>query len=101
MIEVFEMVHGKLQVPFTQKFSLCEIFRGLNFQFSWLKPPTKIGRHENFATLTVCSMERWLLSSEKKLCVCGYHVYNDIWGAAVRETLVCVREPRKVRSSGR
>ena len=38
-----------------------EIFRGLNFhgvKFSWLKPPTKIGRHENFATLTVCSMER-------------------------------------------
>ena len=24
----------------------------------------------------------------------GYHVYNDIWEAAVGETLVCVREPR-------
>ena len=45
-----------------------EIFCGLNFRgfkFSWLKPPTKIGRHKNFATLTVCLMERWLLSSEK------------------------------------
>ena len=30
----------------------------------------------------------------KKLCVRGYHVYNDIREAAVRETLVCVREPR-------
>ena len=24
----------------------------------------------------------------------GYHVYNDIWEAAVGETLVCIREPR-------
>ena len=64
-----------------------EIFRGLNFRrvkFSRLKPPTKIGHHKNFAPLTVYSMERWLLSSEKKLCVCGYHVY-DIWEAAVGE----------------
>ena len=45
-----------------------EIFRGLNFRgikFSWLKPPTKICRHENFAILTVCVMQQWLLSSEK------------------------------------
>ena len=35
-------------------------------------------------------MERWLLSSEKKLSMCGYHVYNDIWEAAVGETLVCM-----------
>ena len=39
-------------------------------------------------------MERWLLSSEKKLCVCGYHIYNDIWEAAVGEMLVCLREPK-------
>ena len=44
-----------------------EIFCGLNFcgvKFSWLKPPMKICHHENFATFTVCSMERWLLCSE-------------------------------------
>ena len=65
-----------------------EIFRRLNFcgvKFSWLKPPTKILCHEIFATLTVWSMERWQLISEQKLCVRGYHVYNDIWEAAVGE----------------
>ena len=25
-------------------------------------------------------------------CVRGYHVYKDIWGAAVREKLDCTRE---------
>ena len=30
----------------------------------------------------------------KKLCVRGYHVYDEIWEAAVGEMLVCVREPR-------
>ena len=30
----------------------------------------------------------------KKLCVCGYHVFNDIWEAAVGEMLFCMREPR-------
>ena len=51
-----------------------EIFHGLNFcgvKFSWLKPPTKICCHEIFATLTVCAIERWLLSSEKS------YVYVD------------------------
>ena len=45
-----------------------EIFLGLNFcrvKFSWLKPPIKICCHKNFATLTLCVIERWLLSSEK------------------------------------
>ena len=27
-------------------------------------------------------------------CVCGYHVYREIWEAAVGETLVCEREPQ-------
>ena len=66
----------------------CRNFHGLNFRgvkFSWLKPPTKIGCHENFATLTVCSMERWM---------CGYQVYNDIWVAAIGETLISERESR-------
>ena len=46
-----------------------DIFCGLYFRgvkFSGLKPPPKIGRHQSFATLTVCSMERWLMSSRKK-----------------------------------
>ena len=28
-----------------------------------------------------------------KLCVSGYHIYQDIWEAAVGKTLVCLREP--------
>ena len=28
-------------------------------------------------------------------CVRGYHVYKDIWAAAVRELLMCSREPRQ------
>ena len=29
-----------------------------------------------------------------KLCMRGYHIYHDIWEAAVAgETLVCLREP--------
>ena len=26
-------------------------------------------------------------------CIRGYHVYKDVWTAAVGETLVCQREP--------
>ena len=82
---------------------MCRNFRGWNIslvKFSWLKSPTKIGRHENFATVTVCSMERWLLSSEKKLCVHEYHVYNNIlWEAAVGKTLVYVRDLRNAHDS--
>ena len=25
-------------------------------------------------------------------CVCGYHVYNDLWNATPGETLTCIRE---------
>ena len=81
-----------------------EIFRGLNFRgvnFSWLKPPTKIGHHENFATLSD-SLHDGKMAEKKWLCVRGYqrgyqrgyHAYNDIWEGAVGETLFCVREPR-------
>ena len=31
---------------------------------------------------------------EKECCIRGYHVYYSIWAAAVREELVCEREPR-------
>ena len=27
----------------------------------------------------------------RDLCFCGYHVYQDVWEAAVGETLVCSR----------
>ena len=35
------------------------------------------------------------MACEKKMacCVRGYHVYKDIWAAAIGEVLVCSREP--------
>ena len=50
--------------------------------------------HENWQPQKFCHLD-----SLQKLCVCGYHVYNDIWEAAVGETLVCVREPRNAHDS--
>ena len=32
-----------------------------------------------------------------KLCVCGYYVYKDIWGAAIGKELSREREPRNIR----
>ena len=29
---------------------------------------------------------------EQYSCICGYHIYQEIWTAAVGETLVCERE---------
>ena len=34
---------------------------------------------------------------EIPICVRGYHVYKDIWAAAVGELLMCSREPRQQR----
>ena len=34
---------------------------------------------------------------ERELCVCGYHVYQRIWTAAVGEVLHCEREPTNSR----
>ena len=74
-----------------------EIFCGLNFRgvkFSWLKPPMKIGHHK---ILPPWQFARWkdvCWVQKKKLCVHGYHVYDDRWEAAVGETLVCIRESR-------
>ena len=60
--------------------------------------------YENLPPQTFCHLDSLLdgkMTAEirKKaihvhVCVCGYHVYNDIWEAAVGEVLVCVREPR-------
>ena len=38
------------------------------------------------------------MAGEKEIasCVRGYHVYNDIWAAAIREVLVCSMEPTNV-----
>ena len=30
---------------------------------------------------------------ERKCCIRGYHVYKEVWEAAVEESLVCKREP--------
>ena len=37
------------------------------------------------------------MSAEMEIpsCVRGYHVYKDIWVAAVGELLMCSREPRE------
>ena len=38
------------------------------------------------------------MAGEKEIacCVRGYHVYKDIWAAAIREVLVCSTEPTNV-----
>ena len=38
------------------------------------------------------------MAGEKEIacCVRGYHVYKDIWAAAIREVLVCSMEPTNV-----
>ena len=33
----------------------------------------------------------------RALCVRGYHVYREIWEAAVGQVLICEREPRNVK----
>ena len=33
---------------------------------------------------------------ETACCVRGYHIYKDIWAAAIREVLVCSMEPTNV-----
>ena len=38
-------------------------------------------------------MAKAFMQNLKALCVCGYHVYKDIWEVAVGETGVCVLEP--------
>ena len=37
------------------------------------------------------------MAGEKEIaCVRGYHVYKDIWAAAIRKVLVCSTEPTNV-----
>ena len=30
---------------------------------------------------------------ERNSCVCGYHIYKDIWDAVIGEELLCERQP--------
>ena len=50
--------------------------------------------------LFVHAVEVEALKMEEELsgvsCIRGYHVYKDIWDAAIGEVLVCEREPRNV-----
>ena len=52
------------------------------------------GTHENIFMGHVYNME---YEYERACCVRGYHVYQDIWEAAVGEVLECEREPRNVK----
>ena len=38
------------------------------------------------------------MAGEKEMacCVRGYHIYKDLWAAAIGEVLVCSREPAHV-----
>ena len=40
--------------------------------------------------------EEMACEKEMTCCVRGYHVYKDIWAAAIGEVLVCSREPANV-----
>ena len=33
------------------------------------------------------------LSYEEENCICGYHLYQNIWTTEVGESLICKREP--------
>ena len=35
---------------------------------------------------------------ERDSCICGYHVYKEIWQAAVGEELECDRERRNTKT---
>ena len=40
--------------------------------------------------------EEMACEKEMACCVRGYHVYKDIWAAAIGEVLVCSREPTNI-----
>ena len=44
--------------------------------------------------------KRWLVKlKETGCCVRGYHVYKDIWAAAIGEVLVCSQEPTNAQKN--
>ena len=42
--------------------------------------------------IALCA-EEMACEKEMACCVRGYHVYKDMWAAAIGEVLVCSREP--------
>ena len=38
-----------------------------------------------------------VVKSGKKLYVHGYHIYKDMWEAAVGEMLICLKEPWNIQ----
>ena len=46
----------------------------------------------NFCFRKVAHMQMTEAVTQKALCICGYHVYKDIWKVAVGETAVYVLE---------
>ena len=78
-------------------YHICRNFRGV--KFLWLKPPTKIGRHGNFATLTVCSMKRWLLRSEKSYA-CMDTMFTTAYGKLMLEKRWFAQESRGTLMTG-
>ena len=43
--------------------------------------------------------DRSELTLHSQLCVHGYHIYSDIWEAAVGEELLCECEPKNTKDS--
>ena len=52
--------------------------------------PHEIFEPNKFCFLKVAHMQMAEAVMQKAICVCGYHVYKDIWKVAVGETVVCV-----------
>ena len=51
----------------------------------------KLEQEEENVTEKVTAMEELF---EGNCCIQGYHVYKEVWEAAVGESLVCEREPK-------
>ena len=47
---------------------------------------------------TLCNYVEKMEVYERDFCVSGFHVYWDIWEAAVWEVLNCKREPEMLRA---
>ena len=69
-------------------------FRGKNFRvkiFLWSGGYHEIYYHENLYTL--CNYVEKMEDYKRDLYVRSFHMYRDIWEAAVGEVLDCEREP--------
>ena len=53
-----------------------------------------------FATNFTCAKwPKWVTQYQKAFCVREYHIYKDIWEAAVGEIVVCILEPGNFHDS--